>query len=88
VRTSSVNLLRKQGWFKGNPLQAVAFRQLLSTRPNVANAGALTGANVQMRAILEQSIQKVLSGQSVAEVAKSANEQISAALADYNKNFK
>ena len=88
VRTSSVNLLRKQGWFKGNPLQAVAFRQLLSTRPNMANAGALTGANVQMRAILEQSIQKVLSGQGVAEVAKSANEQISAVLADYNKNFK
>jgi len=88
VRTSSVNLLRKQGWLKGNPLQLVAFNQLLRTQPNVANAGALTGANPQMRSIIEQSIQKVLGGQGVAEVAKSANEQIGAALLEYNKNFK
>ncbi len=88
VRTSSVNLLRKQGWFEGNPLQLVAFRQLLSTKPNIANAGALTGANIQMRALIEQNIQKVLSGQGVSDVAKTANEQVSAALVEYNKNFK
>ncbi len=88
VRTSSVNLLRKQGWFQGNPLQIVAFNQLLNTKPNIANAGALTGANIQMRALIEQNIQKVLSGQSVNEVAKSAKEQIDAALVEYNKNFK
>ena len=88
VRTSSVNLLRKQGWLSSNPLQLVAFNQLLRTKPNVANAGALTGANPQMRSIIEQSIQKVLSGQRVAEVAKTANEQIGAALHEYNKNFK
>jgi sn-glycerol 3-phosphate transport system substrate-binding protein len=88
VRTSSVNLLRKQGWFSSNPLQIVAFNQLLSTKPNIANAGALTGANIQMRSIIEQNIQKVLSGQDVTEVAKTANEQINAALSEYNKNFK
>ena len=88
VRTSSVNLLRKQGWFSSNPLQIVAFNQLLSTKPNIANAGALTGANIQMRTIIEQNIQKVLSGQDVDEVAKTANEQINAALLEYNKNFK
>jgi sn-glycerol 3-phosphate transport system substrate-binding protein len=88
VRTSSVNLLRKQGWFSSNPLQIVAFNQLLSTKPNIANAGALTGANIQMRSIIEQNIQKVLSGQDVNEVAKTANEQINAALLEYNKNFK
>ncbi len=88
VRTSSVNLLRKQGWFLNNPLQIVAFNQLLNTKPNLANAGALTGANIQMRAVIEQSIQKVLSGQGIAEVAKTANEQVNAALVEYNKNFK
>ena len=88
VRTSSVNLLRKQGWFEGNPLQVVAFRQLLNTRPNIANAGALTGANIQMRSLIEQNIQKVLSGQNVADVAKTASEQVGAALVEYNKNFK
>jgi sn-glycerol 3-phosphate transport system substrate-binding protein len=88
VRTSSVNLLRKQGWFLSNPLQVVAFNQLLNTKPNVANAGALTGANIQMRALIEQNIQKVLSGQGVNEVAKTANEQVNAALVEYNKNFK
>ncbi len=88
VRTSTVALLRKQGWFLNNPLQIVAFNQLLNTKPNIANAGALTGANLQMRAVIEQSIQKVLSGQGVADVAKTANEQVNAALVEYNKNFK
>jgi sn-glycerol 3-phosphate transport system substrate-binding protein len=88
VRTSSVNLLRKQGWFLSNPLQIVAFNQLLNTKPNIANAGALTGANIQMRALIEQNIQKVLSGQAVNDVAKTANEQVTAALVEYNKNFK
>jgi sn-glycerol 3-phosphate transport system substrate-binding protein len=88
VRTSSVSLLRKQGWFSSNPLQVVAFNQLLNTKPNIANAGALTGANIQMRTIIEQNIQKVLSGQAVNDVAKTANEQVNAALLEYNKNFK
>ena len=87
VRTSSVNLLRQQGWFKGNPLQVVAFNQLLNTEPDLANAGPLTGANIQMRAVIEQNIQKVLSGQDVAAVAKTANDQVDAALTEYNQNF-
>jgi sn-glycerol 3-phosphate transport system substrate-binding protein len=87
VRNSSVELLREEGWLESNPLQLVAFNQLLETVPNVANAGALTGANIQMRTILEESIQKVLSGQDVAEVATTAKEQINTALLEYNKNF-
>jgi sn-glycerol 3-phosphate transport system substrate-binding protein len=88
VRTSSVNLLRKEGWFAGNPLQVVAFRQLLKTVPNIANAGALSGAIIPMRAVIEQSMQKVLSGQEVTSVAITANEQVNAVLVEYNKNFK
>lgn len=87
VRTSSVDLLRERGWFEGNPLQVVAFDQLLSTEPNIANAGPLTGANIQMRTVIEQNIQKVLSGQGVAEVAQTADEQVDAALTEYNQNF-
>jgi sn-glycerol 3-phosphate transport system substrate-binding protein len=88
VRTSSVNLLRKQGWFLSSPLQVVAFNQLLNTKPNVANAGALSGANIEIRNVIEQGIQKVLSGQDVTSVTATAKDQVDAALAEYNKNFK
>jgi sn-glycerol 3-phosphate transport system substrate-binding protein len=88
VRTSSVNLLRKQGWFSSSPLQVVAFYQLLKTVPNPANAGALNGAMIETRAAIEQGIQKVLGGQSVASVASTAQEQANAAITEYNKNFK
>ena len=88
VRQSSVDLLRKQGWFSSSPLQIVAFNQLLSTVPNVANLGPLSGATIQTRTIIEQGIQKVLSGQSVESALGSASEQVNAALSEYNKNFK
>ena len=88
VRKSSVTLLRKQGWFSSNPLQIVAFNQLLNTKPNLANAGALSGATIETRNFIEQGIQKVLGGQSVASVAATAQEQANAAIAEYNKNFK
>ena len=88
VRTSSVDLLRKQGWFSSSPLQIVAFNQLLTTLPNIANAGPLSGATIQTRTIIEQGIQKVLSGQSVENAVSSSSDQINAALSEYNKNFK
>jgi len=88
VRSSSVDLLRKQGWFSSTPLQILAFNQLLNTTPNVASAGALNGAAIQTRNIIEQGIQKVLSGQSVDSAVSATKEQVDAALADYNKNFK
>ena len=88
VRKSSVTLLRKQGWFSSNPLQIVAFNQLLKTVPNVANAGALSGATIQTRTIIEQGMQKVLGGQSVDSAIVSASEQANAAVAEYNKNFR
>ncbi len=87
VRTSSVELLRSQGWFDTSPLQVVAFEQLLETVPNEANAGALSGATIETRNAIEQGIQKVLSGQSVESVATTAGEQANAAIAEYNKNF-
>jgi len=88
VRTSSVSLLRKQGWFSSSPLQIVAFNQLINTVPNNANAGPLSGATIQTRTIIEQGIQKVLSGQTVESALSGASDQVNAALSEYNKNFK
>ena len=88
VRTSSVNLLRKQGWFSSSPLQITAFNQLLNTTSNVASAGGLNGTAIQTRTIIEQGLQKVTSGQGVAAVATSTDAEVTAALVDYNKNFR
>lgn len=88
VRQSSVNLLRSQGWFKGSPLQVVAFNQLLSTKPNAANSGHLSGATLQMRALIEQGLQRVTNGQTVALVAADVQKQVDKELAEYNANFK
>ncbi|ULH17576.1 ABC transporter substrate-binding protein (plasmid) [Deinococcus sp. KNUC1210] len=88
VRNSSVDLLRKQGWFSSSPLQIVAFNQLLNTSPNVANAGALNGAAIQTRTIIEQGLQKVTSGVSVKDAASATSDQVNSTLSDYNKNFK
>lgn len=87
VRTSSVELLRSEGWFDTSPLQVVAFNQLLETVPNEVNAGALNGATIETRNAIEQGMQKVLSGQSVESVATAAAQQANAAIAEYNKNF-
>ncbi len=88
VRNSSVNTLRGQGWFSQTPLQLVAFNQLLTTKSNVANAGALSGVAIQTRTLVEQGMQKVMQGASVESVAKDTKAKVDAALADYNQNFK
>jgi sn-glycerol 3-phosphate transport system substrate-binding protein len=88
VRQSSVDLLRKQGWFANSPLQIVAFYQLLKTVPNAANAGHLSGATIQMRGAIEQGIQKVTSGQDVSATAAATSDAVNAVLTEYNKNFK
>jgi len=88
VRQSSIELLRKQGWFTQTPLQLVSFNQLTKTIPNPATAGGLNGAAIQTRKIIEEGIQKVLSGQSVDAALAEAKTRADAALAEYNANFK
>jgi sn-glycerol 3-phosphate transport system substrate-binding protein len=88
VRQSSVDLLRKQGWFSNSPLQIVAFYQLQKTVPNTANAGHLSGATIQMRNAIEQGIQKVTGGQDVVATAAATSDAVNSALTEYNKNFK
>lgn len=88
VRTSSIELLRKQGWFTQTPLQLVAFNQLTKTIPSPATAGGLNGAAIQTRKIIEEGIQKVLNGTSVAEAMQDTKARADAALSEYNANFK
>lgn len=88
VRQSSIEALRKQGWFTQTPLQLVAFNQLTKTVPSPATAGGLNGAAIQTRKIIEEGIQKVLGGQSVADALKDTKTRADAALNEYNANFK
>jgi sn-glycerol 3-phosphate transport system substrate-binding protein len=88
VRQSSIDLLRKQGWFTQSPLQLVAFNQLTKTIPSPATAGGLNGAAIQTRKIIEEGIQKVLAGQSVDAALKETKARADAALNEYNANFK
>ncbi|GAA0503478.1 ABC transporter substrate-binding protein [Deinococcus depolymerans] len=88
VRQSSIELLRKQGWFTQTPLQLVAFNQLTRTVPSAATAGGLNGAAIQTRRIMEEGVQKVLGGQNVDAALKETKARADAALAEYNANFK
>lgn len=88
VRQSSVDLLRKQGWFSQTPLQLVAFNQLLNTVPSTATAGGLNGAAIQTRTIIEEGLQKVMGSQSVAAAQAETKTRVDAALSDYGANFK
>lgn len=88
VRQSSVDLLRKQGWFSQTPLQLVAFNQLLNTVPSPATAGGLNGAAIQTRTIIEEGLQKVMGSQSVAAAQSETKTRVDAALSDYGANFK
>lgn len=87
VRQSSIELLKKQGWFDQAPLQLVAFDQQTNTVPSPATAGALTGAGPEIRKITEQALQKVLSGTPVDAALSEAKTRADAALSDYNSNF-
>ncbi|AFZ68568.1 ABC transporter substrate-binding protein [Deinococcus peraridilitoris] len=88
VRNSSIDLLRKEGWFSKSPLQLVAFNQLTKTVSNPASAGGLNGAAIETRKIVEEGLQKVVGGQSVDAAVKDTKARVDKALSDYNKNFR
>ena len=88
VRQSSITALRNQGWFTQTPLQLVAFNQLTQTKATAATAGALNGAALQTRQIIEQGLQKVLSGASPDAALAETKTRVDAALTEYNANFK
>ncbi|GHF51290.1 ABC transporter substrate-binding protein [Deinococcus metalli] len=88
VRQSSIARLRAEGWLAKAPLQLVAFNQQTNTIPSPATAGALNGAGPATRKIVEEAVQRVLSGTPVNDALKEAKTRADAAIADYNANFK
>lgn len=87
VRISSVEKLKKEGWFDSGSLQTVAFDQLLETIPNTATAGALGGTVYDNRTIIEQALVKIFNGADPAVALKEAQDLANAKLKEYNSNF-
>ncbi|MFN8510937.1 MAG: ABC transporter substrate-binding protein [Deinococcaceae bacterium] len=87
VRTTSVDLLKKEGWLNSGALQTVAFNQLLRTTPNVATSGALIGSFIPVRKIIEETIQKVLQGKGVDDAAAEGKAAADKEIQSYNKSM-
>jgi sn-glycerol 3-phosphate transport system substrate-binding protein len=87
VRYSSIDQLESEGWFEENPNQTIAFTQLTKTTPNTATAGAVMGAFLDNRTVIEEAIQRVLNGQSVDESLSRAKELADTNLQEYNENL-
>lgn len=87
VRKSSVESLKKEGWFTSAPTRTIAFTQLLETIPNQATAGGVMGTFGDTRTIVGQAIQKVLNGADVDKALTEAKELADLKLMEYNKNF-
>jgi sn-glycerol 3-phosphate transport system substrate-binding protein len=86
VRKSSVDLLKKEGWFDSDARQLVAFNQLLNTKVNEASAGGLAGSVYDNRTIIEEALQKILNGTSPESAMTEAKKLSDAKLAEYNAN--
>jgi sn-glycerol 3-phosphate transport system substrate-binding protein len=88
VRSSSVDVVEKQQWFKKNPAYRAAFDQLLQTKVNRATQGALIGCFPEVRTIVEDAVQKTFAGTSVEEALNEADKRADKALTDYNASVK
>ncbi|MDY0164191.1 ABC transporter substrate-binding protein [Desulfobotulus sp.] len=88
VRTSSCDVVKNQGWFEKNPAYTAAFEQLLSTRVNRASQGALLGPFPEIRTIITDAMQQILSGTPVEKALKEADTRADKALQDYNRSVK
>src|SRR5690606_39005445 len=82
---SAQELLDSQGYFDEFPNQRTAVDQLGEAAVNSATAGAIMGPFPQIREIIEQSIQRVVTGgEDITAVLEDAKAQSDAAIADYN----
>lgn len=87
VRYSSIEALEAEGWFEENPIFNTAFEQLTSTTPNVATAGAVTGAFREIRDIIESAGQLVVDqGVSPEEALAEADALADEAITFYNES--
>jgi len=85
VRKKAVDVLEFEHWFDKYPEYAVAFNQLLSCKSTYATNGALTGAFLEIRTIIEQAIEKVIAGKATVDQALAeAKQRADAAIQRYN----
>ena len=87
VRNSSIEALKKEGWFDSDANQIVAFNQLLETKTNKATAGAMAGTLLDNRTIVETALQKIIQGTEVKVALNEAKSLSDAKLKEYNANF-
>ncbi|MFB6291181.1 MAG: ABC transporter substrate-binding protein [Candidatus Bipolaricaulia bacterium] len=85
IRKSAVDILEKGGWFERSPNSRTAFDQLLDTKTNPATAGALIGPFRQIRTIVEEAFQKVMSGTSVDKALAQADKEAEKAMEEYQE---
>lgn len=87
LRQSSVDLLKRQGWFRTGEPHTVAFRQLRDTRPTLATQGALFGSFYEVRAVMAACIDRVLAGAEVRKSLDAAKVRADQILQAYNARF-
>ena len=88
VRKSAVDVLRHERWFERYPGYGVAFNQLLNATMTPATEGALTGAFLEIRTIIEQAIEKVIAGKAtVSQALVEAKTKADSAIQRYNQSI-
>jgi len=88
VRKSAVDVLKVEHWFERYPGYGVAFNQLLSSTTTPATQGALSGANLEIRTIIEQAIEKVVAGKATIDKALAeAKAKADKAIQQYNQSI-
>lgn len=81
VRLDAKEKLEKEGYYNTNPLHYIAIKQLLDTIPSYATMGAVVGAFPEIRAAIENAVEKMINGQltpkqALEEAEREANKAI------------
>ena len=87
ITKSAQALLQSQGWFDKNPNDKTAIDQLNAAQATSATAGALMGPYPQIRTLVDQAIQNVANGGSVADELNTAKTKADALLSQYNSSL-
>lgn len=85
IRKSAVDVLEITGWFEEHPSFETAMDQLVETKTNEATAGALIGPFRQVRTIIEESFQSVMSGTPVEKALSDAKRKTEKAMEEYQE---
>jgi len=88
ITQSAQDLLTSQGFYTDNPNAKAAIDQLAAAKVTSATAGAIMGPFPQIRTLVEQAIQNVVTGGGdIDSELENAKTQADAALADYNSRL-